>query len=213
MKYREAMRTRVKVCGLTRPQDARKAAELGADAIGLVFYPASPRCIEIEQACKIVAEITPFVSVVALFVNAQKQQVESVLREVRVDILQFHGDEDEAYCMSFARPYIKAISVKSRSQTVTSATLYASAKALLLDRFDKEKKGGTGKLFDWGMIPGELEKPVILAGGLTPENVVKAIKQIRPYAVDVSSGVESSPGIKDAEKMRLFMRNVAEMGS
>jgi phosphoribosylanthranilate isomerase len=201
-------RTRVKICGITRVEDAVSAVNAGADAIGLVFYAQSPRCVSVEQAQKIAAVIPPFVSVVGLFVNAPKAEIEAVLSKVRLDILQFHGDETAAECAQFNLPYYKAIRVKAGTNLVQCAQDFHSAKALLLDAHSDAAFGGTGQTFDWNLIPNHLTKAVILAGGLTPNNVADAIKQVRPYAVDVSGGVEQTKGIKDAAKVAAFMKEV-----
>ncbi len=203
------MRTRVKICGITRVEDAVAAVNAGADAIGLVFYAKSPRFVMIEQAQKIVAVIPPFVSVVGLFVNAPKAEIESILSKVRLDILQFHGDETPGDCEQIKLPYYKAIRVKADTNLVQCTVEFSSAKALLLDAHNESAFGGTGQTFDWSLIPKNLTKPVILAGGLTAENVGQAIQQVRPYAVDISGGVEASKGIKDAAKIAAFMRGVS----
>jgi len=202
------MTTRIKICGITRPEDALTAANAGVDAIGLVFYPKSPRAITIEQAQAICAVLPPFVSVVALFVDAEHFEVEDVLAAVPVDLLQFHGSETPAQCQSFDRPYIKAIRMKDDADLVDAATQYAAARGLLVDTFNPDEAGGTGEIFDWDRVPEGLDTPIILAGGLEPSNVGSAIKQLSPYAVDVSSGVEMSKGIKDAEKIRAFVTAV-----
>jgi len=203
------MRTRVKICGITRVEDALDAVDAGADAIGLVFYAQSPRCVSVEQAQKIAIVIPPFVSLVGLFVNATKTEIESTLSKVRLDILQFHGDESAQDCEQINLPYYKAIRVKADTNLVQYAVEFSSAKALLLDAYNESAFGGTGQTFDWSLIPKNLTKPVILAGGLTPENVTSAISQARPYAVDVSGGVEASKGIKDVAKIAAFMRGVS----
>lgn len=203
------MRTRVKICGITRVEDAVAAANAGADAIGLVFYAPSPRAVTVEQAQKIVAAIPPFVSVVGLFVNAPKAEIESVLSQVRLDILQFHGDETAEDCEQINLPYYKAIRVKAGTNLIQCAQQYRTAKALLLDAFSEAAMGGTGQTFDWNLIPANLPKPVILAGGLNAENVGLAIRQVQPYAVDVSGGVEAGKGIKDAVKIAAFMQGVS----
>ncbi len=202
------VRTRVKICGITRPQDGVGAAILGADAIGLVFYPPSPRAVTADQARAIVKALPPFVSVVALFVNAEPQAVRSVLEAVPVDLLQFHGDETPAQCRGHGRPYIKAVAMRDGLDLVETARRYGDARALLLDTYKESLAGGTGESFDWGRIPPGLARPVILAGGLRPDNVAEAVRRVRPYAVDVSGGVESSKGIKDAAKMAAFIRGV-----
>ena len=201
-------RTRVKICGITRSADAHAAAALGADAIGLVFYPPSPRYVELDTAQRIVAALPPFVSVVALFVNAPAKQVQQVLAALRVDLLHFHGDETPAACERFQRPYIKAVPMGAGANVNEYAHTFNSAAALLLDSHGGAKTGGSGQGFDWARIPQQCAKPLILAGGLRPENVATALRQVRPYAVDVSSGVESAKGIKDATLMREFLRGV-----
>jgi phosphoribosylanthranilate isomerase len=206
-------RTRVKICGITRVEDAVCAVNAGADAIGLVFYAQSPRFVTIAQAQQIVAAIPPFVSVVGLFVNATTAEIESVLSQVRIDIVQFHGDESEHDCQQIKLPYYKAIRVKADTNLLQYAVEFSGAKALLLDTYSEAAFGGTGQVFDWGLIPQNLTKPVILAGGLVPENVALAIKQVRPYAVDVSGGVEISKGIKDVAKIAAFMQAVKEFRS
>lgn len=200
------MRTRAKICGITRVEDALSAVEHGADAIGLVFYAPSPRCVTIAQAVAISAAIPPFVSIVALFVNPSQQEVDKVLASVPIDLLQFHGEESESACSQYGLPYLKAIRVKSDTNLIQYAQAYTSAKALLLDAHSEAAVGGTGQTFDWQLIPHNMPKPIILAGGLTPENVRSAIQQVRPYAVDVSGGVEQSKGVKDAEKIAAFMQ-------
>ena len=206
-------RTRVKICGITRVEDAVSAVNAGADAIGLVFYAPSPRYVSIAQAELIMNAIPPFVSVVGLFVNAPKTEIESVLSNVRFDIVQYHGDETESDCQQINLPYYKAIRVKADTNLLQCEVEFKSAKALLLDTYSEAAVGGTGQVFDWGLIPKNLSKPVILAGGLTAENVALAIKQVRLYAVDVSGGVEQNKGIKDAAKIAAFMQAVAKSRS
>jgi len=201
-------RTRVKVCGITRVEDAQAAVEAGADAIGLVFYEPSPRNVRIEQARKIAASVPAFVSVVALFVNADAQYVQDVLNSVRIDLLQFHGDEENDFCSQFQRPFIKAQRVRETSDVVASCVRFPDALAILLDSYKPGVPGGTGESFDWSLIPKSQTKPLILAGGLTPENVAPAIKQVQPFAVDVSGGVEQSKGIKDPAKIDAFLSEV-----
>jgi phosphoribosylanthranilate isomerase len=207
-------RTRVKICGITRVEDALSAVDAGADAIGLVFYAPSPRCVSIEQAQKIVAAIPPFVSVVGLFVNATTVEIQSVLSQVRLDIVQFHGDETPQDCAQVCAqinlPYYKAVRVKSDTNLLQYAIDFKAANALLLDTYSEQAYGGTGHVFDWNLIPKNLPKPIILAGGLDANNVMGAIKQMRPYAVDVSGGVELTKGIKDAAKIAAFMQAVKE---
>jgi phosphoribosylanthranilate isomerase len=201
------MRTRVKICGITRRQDAEFAIEIGADALGLVFYSPSPRAVTIAQAQKIVENLPPFISIVALFVDAEPEYVHTCLNAVRIDVLQFHGDESPDYCEQFDRPYLKAIRMRDGVDLVGLSTTYKSATALLLDSYQPGIPGGTGQAFDWSMIK-QINKPIILAGGLTVENVAEAIKQVNPYAVDVSGGVEQSKGIKDKQKVSAFIQEV-----
>lgn len=198
---------RIKICGITRPQDGLSAAKLGADAVGLVFYSQSPRAVSIFQAQAILRELPVFTVVVGLFVNPTVEEVTQVLTQVPLDRLQFHGDETAEFCAQFSRPYIKALRMSGEIDIQTLSG-YPSASALLLDSHVQGMPGGTGTTFDWRHIPHDLPKPVILAGGLTPANVAQAIKQVKPYAVDVSSGVEAAKGIKDTDKMNLFMREV-----
>ncbi|PCI59093.1 MAG: phosphoribosylanthranilate isomerase [Methylophilaceae bacterium] len=202
------MRTRAKICGITRIEDALSAIEHGADAIGLVFYPPSPRHVSIEQAAAIAAALPPFVTVVALFVNPTETEVNEVISKVHIDLLQFHGDESEATCMQYRLPYLKAVRVKESTNLIQYAQTYSSAKALLLDTYSDRAVGGTGQVFDWNLIPENISLPIVLAGGLTSENVTSAIQQIHPYAVDVSGGVEQSKGIKDTTKIATFMSAV-----
>lgn len=202
------MRTRVKICGITRPEDGIEAARLGADAIGLVFYAPSPRAVIVGQAQAVCAALPPFVSVVGLFVDAPAAEVLAVLQAVPLDVLQFHGDEAPAYCAAFGRPYLKALRMRDGLDVVAEARRYADAQGLLLDTFVPGEAGGTGQAFDWRRVPQRLDLPLILAGGLTPDNVAEAITVARPYGVDVSGGVEQAKGIKSAAKMAAFMRGV-----
>ncbi|MDG1821697.1 MAG: phosphoribosylanthranilate isomerase [Methylophilaceae bacterium] len=202
------MRTRVKICGITRVDDALSAVAHGADAIGLVFYAPSPRCVTVAQAASISAALPAFVSVVALFVDASPEEVHAVLANVHVDVLQFHGNESEAYCSQFDLPYLKAIRVKSDTNLIQYAQAFTSAKGLLLDTYTEHAVGGTGETFNWNLIPKSMPIPIILAGGLTVANVNNAIKTVLPYAVDVSGGVEQSKGVKDIAKIAAFMAAV-----
>jgi len=202
------LRVRVKICGITRVEDALSAVEQGADAIGLVFYEQSPRNVSIKQAVEIINHIPAFVSVVGLFVNAEPSFINEVISSAKIDLLQFHGDESPEECVSYSLPFIKAVRVKSDTNLVQYAKEYSAAKALLLDAYTEGVAGGTGHVFDWNLIPKHLAKPVILAGGLKADNVAQAIQQVMPYAVDVSGGVEASKGIKDAVKIAAFMRQV-----
>jgi phosphoribosylanthranilate isomerase len=198
--------TRVKICGITRVEDGLLAAREGADAIGLVFYSASPRHIGADRAAEIARALPPFVTTVGLFVDPQVAEVEAVLSRVHLDLLQFHGDESPAFCRQFGVPYLKAKRVREGVDLVQYAVRYREAKALLLDTYVKGVPGGTGQSFDWSLIPAELPLPVILSGGLDPSNVEAAIRRVRPWAVDVSSGVEAAKGIKDAAKVAAFIR-------
>ncbi|MES9959284.1 MAG: phosphoribosylanthranilate isomerase [Sedimenticola sp.] len=202
------MRCRAKICGITRPEDALEAVRQGADAIGLVFYPPSPRAVSAEQAAGIVAALPPFVTVVGLFVNATEEEVNEVLGSVRIDLLQFHGDESRAQCNRHGKPYIKAIRMREGVDLQQQKAAYPDAAGLLLDTYQKGVPGGTGERFNWELIPADLAGSIVLAGGLTPENVEQAINSVRPYAVDVSGGVEQDKGIKDSEKVAAFMRGV-----
>lgn len=200
--------TRVKMCGITRPQDGLAAAAAGADAIGMVFYGKSPRNVTLDQATAIVRALPPFVSSVALFVNPTPAEVDAVLQKVRPDVLQFHGEETPEFCRSFGVPYLKAARVRPDSDLLQFAASYADAQGFLLDAWSEAGHGGTGERFDWNLIPANLAKPLILAGGLTPENVRLAIATVHPWAVDVSSGIEQSKGIKDAARIAAFMKEV-----
>ncbi|WP_303908881.1 phosphoribosylanthranilate isomerase [Thiohalomonas denitrificans] len=201
-------RTRVKICGITRSDDARVAVEAGADAIGLVFYPRSPRVVTAEQAAAIVATLPPFVTAVGLFVDAERKDIDAVLERVPLDLLQFHGSETPESCESLGRRYIKAVRMRSDIDLREMAERYASADGLLLDAYQEGVPGGTGERFDWDRIPDDLNLPVVLAGGLAPGNITDAVRSVRPFAVDVSSGVEADKGIKDAAKIAAFMRGV-----
>jgi len=199
------MRTRVKICGITRPEDAEAAAAQGADAIGLVFYRPSPRCVTLELARKIAAATPAFVATVAVFVNPTREEVEAAIRECGVTLLQFHGDESPDFCAAFSRPYIKAARIRPELDLLKYLSPHEVARAWMLDSFHGDLWGGTGGTFDWGLVPRGMVKPVILSGGLTADNVANAVKRIRPYAVDVSTGVEVSKGIKDAAKIAAFI--------
>ena len=202
------MRTRIKICGITLVEDARAAVDLGADAIGLVFYAPSPRNVGLAQARSIIAAIPPFVTVVGLFVDPAKEHVESVLHGCSLDLLQFHGDEAPDFCGRFGLPYIKAARVKADADLVQYLTPYHVARGWLLDAYHDHLYGGTGASFDWKLVPRDLARPVILSGGLTPDNVGAAVRQVKPWAVDVSSGVETAKGIKDAAKIAAFIAGV-----
>ena len=203
------MRTRVKICGITREVDAEAAVAAGCDAIGLVFYRPSPRYVCPEIAARIVAGLPPFVSAVGLFVDAEPGEVIRIRQQVGLDLLQFHGNETVEACEQYDMPYMKAIRVQSGTNLLQYAQQFKQARALLLDAFMEGVPGGTGQVFDWNIIPATFPKPVVLAGGLNPDNVVEAIRRVRPYAVDVSGGVEFDKGIKDAAKITAFMRGVS----
>ncbi len=202
------MRTRVKICGITRIEDAITATQAGTDAIGFVFDPKSPRHIHPDQALKIARALPPFITVVGLFVNAAPDTIEGVLQHVPLDLIQFHGNEKPEQCRRYHRPYIKAIHMQTDVDLYEKARLYSDATGLLLDTYHADAAGGTGLAFDWDRIANDMGKPLILAGGLTPENVGAAIRKVCPYAVDVSSGVEQSKGIKDAKKISDFIEAV-----
>jgi phosphoribosylanthranilate isomerase len=204
------MATAVKICGITRPEDGLAAAHAGAHAIGLVFYRGSPRHVALDRARAVTDALPPFVTVVGLFVDPQPDEVAQALSRVPIQLLQFHGDEAPAFCEGFDRPYIKAVRMAPGVDLLQYARLHRAAKGLLVDAFVAGAHGGTGQSFDWGAIPRELPLPLVLAGGLTPENVGAAIRQVRPWAVDVSSGVEREKGIKDAASIAAFIRGVRD---
>jgi phosphoribosylanthranilate isomerase len=199
---------RSKICGITRIEDALLAIAAGADALGFVFYPPSPRAVTIAQAQAIIAALPPFVTTVGLFVNADRRELNELLDHVPLDLLQFHGDESPADCAGYSRPYIKALRVKPGDDVAQLAAPYAQASGILLDTFVPGVPGGTGAAFDWSLVPRHFAKPIILAGGLTEQNVFAAIEQVQPYAVDVSGGVEAGKGIKDGLKVAAFLREV-----
>ncbi|HET7201407.1 MAG TPA: phosphoribosylanthranilate isomerase [Burkholderiales bacterium] len=199
------MRTRVKICGITRVEDAQAAAAQGADAIGLVFYRPSPRCVTRERARQIVEATPAFVATVAVFVNPAADEVEAVIGECGVTLLQFHGEESPDFCAGFSRPYIKAARIRPELDLLKYLSPHTAARAWMLDAFHEDLWGGTGGAFDWGLVPRGMAKPVILSGGLTIANVADAVRRVRPYAVDVSTGVEASKGVKDAAKIAAFI--------
>lgn len=201
------MRPRVKICGITRVVDLQAVAEAGADAYGLVFYPPSPRCLGIDAARQLRRAAPPFLTTVALFANPAGADVERVIAEVGPDVLQFHGEESPEFCRSFGRPYIKACRVRPGVELLEYWRRYPDAGAWLADAW-VEAYGGVGEAFDWSLLPEGLERPLVLSGGLNPENVAAAIQRLRPWAVDVSSGVESAKGIKDASRIHAFVRAV-----
>lgn len=201
-------RTRIKICGITRPDDARSAVAAGADALGVVFYAPSARAVDIAQAREIAQVIPPFVTLVALFVDASQALVEEVCAGLPVNLLQFHGAESDAWCRQFGKSWMKAIRVAPDTDVARTLSRWPGADAILLDTYRKGTPGGTGAVFDWGLVPRQTEKPLVLAGGLDASNVASAIRQCAPYAVDVSGGVEAAPGIKDPGKMEQFIAAV-----
>ena len=206
------MNTRVKICGITRVQDGLDAVRLGAHAIGLVFYAHSPRAVTVEQASAVVDALPPFVTAVGLFVNAEAEFVRETLAAVPLQLLQFHGDETPEYCAAFGVPYLKAVRVRPGVDLLQYAQNFHGARGLLLDAYVEGVRGGTGATFDWALIPRSLPLPVVLSGGLDADNVEAAVRAVRPWAVDVSSGVESAKGIKDAAKIEAFMNGVRNAG-
>ena len=198
---------RVKICGITTVDDALICEQAGADAIGLVFYEPSPRCVDIESAMEIAKAVGPFISLVGLFVNADEETVGNICDRMSLDVLQFHGDESRDYCEQFSQPYMKAIRMRDDLDINQAMSEYSSASAILFDAYQKGVPGGTGETFDWERLPKNASKRIVLAGGLNPENVSSAIKQVKPYAVDVSGGVELKPGIKDKQKVFAFIQN------
>ena len=205
------MKIQTKICGITRAKDAQLAVKYGADAIGLVFFSGSKRCVTIHQAQNIVKILPPFVSVVALFVNETAERIHDILRQVPIDILQFHGDESSEFCQQFHRPYLKAIRVKNQTDIGHAMKHYTNARAVLFDAFVSGAYGGTGHTFDWRMLPQTLNGHWILSGGLNTENVAQAIRQTGAMAIDVSSGVEEDVGIKSAQKLMMFMQAIKDM--
>lgn len=202
------IRTRIKICGITRAEDADAAVAAGADSLGFVFYPPSPRNVSIEQAAELIAGLPAFVTSTALFVDADVEFVQRVIEQTKVDLLQFHGNESQEYCSQFARPYMKAIRMKPDVDVKAEAERYGDASAILLDAYRPGVPGGTGESFDWERIPAELRDSIVLAGGLNPDNIRKAVETVHPFAVDVSGGVEASKGMKDKEKIETFVQEV-----
>jgi phosphoribosylanthranilate isomerase len=205
------MKMRIKICGITQVADAKIAAQAGADAIGLVFYEKSPRVVTVSQAQEIMAALPAFVSTVALFVNADAQQVQAVVQQTQVDYLQFHGDESPAYCAQFGRPFLKTVRVKTADDIIRAQACYTQARALLLDTYHADHYGGTGQRFDWQMIPAHTTVPLILAGGLCVNNVEQIPLHPSIVALDISSGVEQTPGIKSATKIQAFCQAVRNL--
>ena len=200
-------RARIKICGITSVEDAHAVVDAGAEALGLVFYAASPRAVNIEQARAIALAAGPFTVVTGLFVDADPAFVNAVLRQVPLQLLQFHGDESPAYCESFARPYMKAIRMRPELDIAAGIAEHPTASGILLDAYRPGVPGGTGETFDWARVPRFSTKPLVLAGGLTPANITEAILTTQVYGVDVSGGVESAPGKKDHGKITSFINN------
>jgi phosphoribosylanthranilate isomerase len=204
------LRTRTKICGITRLEDAKASVRAGCDALGFVFYKESPRYIALDAFKVIVKELPPFVTKTGLFVNADPAEIEEAIQSGLVNVLQFHGDETPDFCRQFNFPYIKAVAVSSSVDLIQYAKDFHDAEALLLDAYHEYLKGGTGQTFDWNLIPQSLSKPIVLAGGLTVDNVKEAIKKVKPYAVDVSGGVEESKGIKNSLKIQAFIKETQD---
>lgn len=200
------IRVRVKICGITRLEDGLAAIDSGADALGFVFYPPSPRYISPEAAAEIIRQLPPFITTVGLFVNEPAVEVDRIRNLTQIDLLQFHGDETAMFCEQFDQAWIKALRVKDRENLQQSLKEYGAARAILLDSYRPGVPGGTGETFNWDLIPSDYSRPIILAGGLTPDNISDAVRQVQPYAVDVSGGVEVSKGIKDPAKIHAFIR-------
>ena len=205
------MRTRIKICGIKHRDDALKAVEFGADAIGLIFVEKSPRYISLTEGRFIAESMPPFVTVVGLFMNAAAEEIREALKVVPINLLQFHGDETAQFCDQFETPYIKVLRMRENVNVVAYAQDYPNAAGILLDTYH-EKGGGSGETFDWSLIPDDMPLPLILAGGLNPDNVASAVETVKPYAVDVSSGVESEPAIKDHQKIEQFIKEVQRVG-
>ncbi len=203
-------RTRIKICGITRPEEAEWCAAAGADAIGLVFYPPSSRFLELARAMEIAASVPPFVTVVGVFVDQDVEEVRRIATKVPLDLLQLHGNESLDLCRRYAWPFIKGVRMKVGTDVVAMARGFPDSRGLLLDTYKTGREGGTGETFPWKCVPRGLAKPVILAGGLNPDNVGEAVRQVRPFAVDVSSGVESRDRGKDFGKIRRFVAAVRE---
>ena len=203
-------RTRIKICGITRPQDGLVAARAGADAIGLVFHAASARAVSVAQARAICQVLPPFVSVVGLLVNPEARSLRNILDALQLDLLQFHGDESAGFCNDFGRPWVKAIRIHGPGVFESAQNTYDGASGILADAYDPDHYGGTGRTFNWDWLPAEPAKPLILAGGLRPENVAEAVRRVQPWAVDVSGGVETGPGVKSPELIQNFIREVIQ---
>jgi phosphoribosylanthranilate isomerase (EC 5.3.1.24) len=210
MRRGDIQRTRVKICGLTRVSDIAAVVAAGADAVGFVFHPASPRAVTPEQAAQLCRALPPFVTAVGLFVDARPEAIAATLEQVPLDLLQFHGDESPGFCSAFGRRWIKAIRMRPEINLAAERERFSGADGLLLDAYEPGRAGGTGQCFDWARIPPDLASEILLAGGLTPANVAEAIEQVRPYGVDVSGGVETAKGIKEPDLIFAFMRGVRD---
>ena len=202
---------KVKICGITDSENAKKIGQLSINAIGLVFYDKSPRAISIPQANKIIDSLPPFISKVGLFVNSKSSYIDQVLNSVNIDTIQFHGDENPSDCSQFQMPFIKAIRMREGTNLLKQAEEFSSAAGLLLDSFEEDSYGGTGKSFDWNLIRYNIDLPIILAGGLNKDNVISAIEKTQPYAIDISSGVETEKGIKDIGKTKEIIEIVKSL--
>ena len=202
---------KIKICGLTDPENSKQIASLDIHAIGLVFFNESPRAVSIGQANEIIQELPPFINKVGLFVNASNNFVDQVLNSVNIDTIQFHGDESSSDCSQFQIPFIKAIRMREGTDLLIQAEEFSSAAGLLLDSFEEDSYGGTGKSFDWNLIRDRIGLPIILAGGLNKDNVISAIEKTQPYAIDISSGVELEKGIKDIEMVKDIIKLVKNL--
>ena len=210
MKQNHIPRTRVKICGLTRVSDIAAVVAAGADAVGFVFHPASPRAVTPEQAAGLCRALPPFVTAVGLFVDATAETIEATLEQAPLDLIQFHGNETPEFCSGFGRRWIKALRMRPEIDLAAERERFAGADGLLLDAYEPGRAGGTGQCFDWARIPPDIAPEILLAGGLTPENVAEAIERVRPYGVDVSGGVEAAKGLKDPELIFAFMQGVRD---
>ncbi|ADC62535.1 phosphoribosylanthranilate isomerase [Allochromatium vinosum] len=210
MKQNHIPRTRVKICGLTRVSDIAAVVAAGADAVGFVFHPASPRAVTPEQAAGLCRALPPFVTAVGLFVDASAETIDATLEQAPLDLIQFHGNESPEFCSGFGRRWIKALRMRPGIDLAAERERFAGADGLLLDAYEPGRAGGTGQCFDWARIPPDIAPEILLAGGLTPENVAEAIERVRPYGVDVSGGVEAARGLKDPELIFAFMQGVRD---
>jgi len=199
---------RVKFCGMTRVRDVEIAASLGVDAVGFIFYKKSPRCVTVEKVKELLKALPPFVTSVGVFAEEDEKNIEAILKQVPLDLLQFHGKESPSFCAQFGKPYIKALPMKEGVDIISACLEYEDAKALLLDTYDPHQLGGQGRSFNWTLIPPQCPKPLILAGGLNVSNIKEAVNMVKPYGVDINSGIETKPGEKDETKMKAFMKEI-----